>query len=210
MTTIQVDVQSLRADGLRPEELAELRGCIKAVRDGTKEYYVELTNKKQTKGKKRMPGVDFEPHPALAPHAHRGWLVAAPVNQKGEVYIHLYDEARAKVLGENFGHTNATLRGLRSFEVMVDPRTGEAISRPGPLGAPEPKPEPKPEPAPQQQQGQAFQGFDPRLFQAAAMFFTAQAFTMLAQVFQAQAQQAQAQAQAQQSPPVRQPTPTAP
>jgi len=133
MTTQTQNAKPIVAEGLKPSELDELLLCIAGVRSGQLEYFVTLTNKKQTKSRRRIAGVDYEANPALSPNAHKGWLVAAPVNKKGETYLHLFDEARAQELGENFGHTRATLRGLRSFVVESDPRTGDSITRPGPL-----------------------------------------------------------------------------
>lgn len=132
MTTMQTQEPLARivvqANSLKPDELDALQECIDGVRSGEKEYYVLLTNKKQTNSKKRMPGIHYDAHPALAPHAHKGWLVAAPLNKQEQIYLHIFDEARAQELGENFGHTRVTLKGLRSFEVLR--------SRPGPLAAP--------------------------------------------------------------------------
>jgi len=133
MTTQTQNAKPIVAEGLKPSELAELKACIAGVRSGQTEYFVLLTNKKQTNSRRRIAGVDYEANPALSPNAHKGWLVAAPLNKKGETYLHIFDEARAEELGENFGHTRATLRGLRSFVVETDPRTGDPITRPGPL-----------------------------------------------------------------------------
>jgi len=156
---ITTKARTIDADALRAGELEELRECIYQVQTGKLEYYVLLTNRKQTRSKKRMPGQDYDPNPALAPHAHKGWLVAAPVNKKGFVYLHIYDEARAQERGEGFGHTRITLQGLRSFEVLRD--------RPGPLAEPEPE-TPKP-----------VQGPDPQALMGQAMVFMGQA--MIAQ-----------------------------
>lgn len=134
MTTTLTQAEHIQAAGLNTGELEELRECIFNLQNGRKEYYVLLTNRKQTKSKKRKPGEHFEAHPALAPHAHKGWLVAAAINQQGGIYLHMYDEARAKIRGDGFGHTRVTLQGLRSFEVLRD--------RPGPLGEPTPQPQP--------------------------------------------------------------------
>jgi hypothetical protein len=161
----------IQADALTPSELEELRECIFKVRSGQREYNVLLTNRKQTKSKKRLPGQHYDPNPALAPHAHKGWLVAAPTNKKGEVYLHLYDEARAQARGDGFGHTRVTLRGLRSFEVL-----GE---RDGPL-APD-------EPQTAQATAQAV-GLDPRVLMAQAMLMQAAGLNYMAQALMAQAQ----------------------
>ena len=155
-------VEGLVAEGLRPSELAELERCVNAVRAGELEFYVKLTNKKQTASKKRMPGEHYDPDPTLVPGAHKGWLVAAPLNKEGNVYLHVYDEARAKERGEGFGHTRVTLKGLRSFEVVTDPRDGEQIVRPGPLAEPESESEPTP-------QAQAVVAFDAALASQALM-----------------------------------------
>ena len=74
-----------------------------------------------------MPGQDYRPDPSLAPHAHEGMLVAAPLNKQEQVYLHLLDEARAPG-DEPTGHTRVTMRGILSFKVL-----GE---HPGPLAKP--------------------------------------------------------------------------
>ena len=130
--TTATQARPIQADGLRAHELEELRECIHNVQKGLVQYEVLLTNRKQTKSKKRLPGEHYDAHPALAPHAHKGWLVAAPTNREGFVYLHIYDEARAQTRGDGFGHTRVTLNGLRSFEVLR--------SRPGPLAPDEPIP----------------------------------------------------------------------
>ena len=162
----------IRADGLQSDELVTLKECIAGVRAGKKEYFVLLTNRKQTNSKKRMPGEHYAANPALAPHAHRGWLVAAPTNKKGLVYLHIYDEARAKEKGERFGHTRVTLQGLRSFEVEHDPRSYQPITRPGPLGQPQPVPTPQPATVPMP---------DPQALMGQAMILMGQAMVIQAQ-----------------------------
>lgn len=179
-TTAEQTSEQIRADALRPAELAELQECVRHVQSGELQYYVELTNRKQTKSKKRLPGEHYDPDPALRPHAHRGWLVAAPTNLQDEVYLHIYDEARAKVQGENFGHTRVTLRGLRSFKALTDPRTGERITRPGPLGSPASTGPGQTPPF----AGQSFPAFSPQMLMAWAMFMQGQALAMMAQAMQ--------------------------
>jgi len=126
---------------LTADEHDVLLKCVNAVRAGEIEFYVKVTNRKVTNSKKRMPGEHYEPDPTLVPGAHKGWLVAAPINQKGKVYLHIYDEARAKSKADRFGHTRITMEGIRSFAVEFDPRSYEPITRPGPLGDHDPTPE---------------------------------------------------------------------
>jgi hypothetical protein len=124
-----------------------------------------------------MPGVDYEPLPGLTPDCHIGWMSKAPTNQRGEVYFYVYDKARA-LAGEN-GHTNITLQGVRSFEVLW--------SRPGPLAQ-----EPQEAPNLQQQAPQGFpqqpQGFSPEMLMAQNLMLMAQNLILMAQSLTAQAQ----------------------
>jgi len=115
-------VTDIVTPNLSDAESVALLDAINAVRSGEKDFQVLLTNSKVTGGRKRLGGVDYDPVAGLAPHAHLGWLTKAPTNKKGEVYVYVYDEARAQA-GEN-GHTNVTMRGIQSFRVL-----GE---RPGP------------------------------------------------------------------------------
>lgn len=169
MTTRTYDSQpaisSVQADSLRPDEVDELRRAINGVRSGETEYLVLLTNRKQTNSKKRLPGTHYDAHPALAAHAHKGWLVAAPLNARGEIYLHIYDEARAQERGKNFGHTRVTLKGLRSFEILRE--------RPGPLA--------DPDETVAAGSAQTFVGFDPQAAMANALFLQAQALTLMGQ-----------------------------
>lgn len=134
-------VSAISTPNLTSTESSELLACINEVRAGGKRFYVRLTNRKQTKGHKRMPGVDYRADPALAPHAHEGWLYAAPTNKKRMVYLRLMDEARAP-LGEDgepeldpetgepirkWNYTSVTMAGILSFKVIGD--------APGPLAA---------------------------------------------------------------------------
>ena len=156
---------------LTQDEHDSLLDAINGVRAGEKEYYVLLTNRKVTKSRKRIADEDYVPHKALAPFAHKGWLVAAPTNQKGAVYLHVYDDARQNEAAEH-GHTRISMLGIRSFEVL---RT-----RSGPL-APE-----EGEQAPQLEQQvvpqpMAYQPCgDPRVMLAQAMFLQAQALFQMA------------------------------
>ena len=148
-------VESIDTPNLTAGENQELLDCINAVRAGETEFYVKVTNKKVTKSRKRMPEQDYDPDPTLVPYAHKGWLVAAPLNKQKKVYLHIYDEARAKSKGDKFGHTRVTMEGILSFAVETDPRNDEKITRPGPLGDPEPTPEVV-EPSPQAQAAPVF------------------------------------------------------
>ena len=136
---------------LTDNERIKLQACIDRVRSGEREFFVRVTNHKVTRSRKRVDGEDYNAKRALAPHAHEGWLVAAPTNKKGEVYIHIFDEARAKDPNE-FGHTRITMMGIQSFEVVRDPLTGQDITRPGPLGIEDAR-----QPAPKQAQAQQAQ-----------------------------------------------------
>ncbi len=170
---------------LTDNERIKLQACIDRVRSGEREFFVRVTNHKVTRSRKRVDGEDYNAKRALAPHAHEGWLVAAPTNKKGEVYIHIFDEARAKDPNE-FGHTRITMMGIQSFEVVRDPLTGQDITRPGPLGIEDAR-----QPAPKQAQAQQAQAQqpqlgDPRLLMAQAMFFQAQALMQMGQAMLAQ------------------------
>ena len=183
------------AASISPEERAALLKCVNGVRSGEVEYYVVVTNRKQTKSKKRMPGEDYAPDPALVPYAHKGWLVAANKNQKKEVYLHIYDEARAKLKGDNYGHTRVTLRGLRSFKIETDPRTGEEITRPGPMGLDDPAADP----APVAEAQAPVAPFDPNLA-AQSLMVQSQAFMAQSQAFMAQSQALMMRAYGQNTP----------
>jgi len=178
--TTTTQARTIQANALRPSELEELRECIHQVRSGQKEYYVLLTNRKQTKSKKRLPGEHYDPNPALAPHAHKGWLVAAPTNKKGATYLHIYDEARAQERGDGFGHTRVTLEGLRSFEVLRE--------RPGPLAPDEPETAQGFTAQAPQATAQGFAA-DPRMLMAQAMLMQAAGLQYMAQALMAQASQ---------------------
>jgi hypothetical protein len=183
-------VADIVVPNLDPDEKLVLLDCINKVRAGELEYYVTVTNRKVTKSRKRLPDRDYRPDPALVPYAHKGWLVAAPINQKGLVYLHIYDEARAKSAGDKFGHTRVTMEGIQSFTVEHDPRTFEPITRPGPLADPDDHPaaaSEHPDPV-----------TDPLLVAANALFTQAQACTQMGQALLAQAA---VQAQARINPP---------
>lgn len=131
-------VGDIVTNNLTSEESALLLDCINKVRAGETEFYVLLTNEKVTPTKRRMPGNDYVAHPALAPHAHKGWLVAAPLNKKGDVYLHILDDARMIVdeTGEHPGHTRITMQGILSFEVLKS-RPGRA-TKPAATSVPAP------------------------------------------------------------------------
>lgn len=175
-------VTDISTPNLTDKESALLLDCINKVRSGEKEYLVLLTNKKVTNTPKRMPVEDYQPHPALAPNAHKGWLVAAPTNKEGKVYLHLLDGARIPPDDGDFGHTRITMDGILSFEVLRE--------RPGPL-APfeyEAGPEaPQPEHGPPPPIPSFGQPFDPRVLMAQALMFQAQAMLLQAQALMAQA-----------------------
>lgn len=176
-------VPNIVAPNLTDTESDKLLDCINAVRSGEKQFLVLLTNRKvrngageYAHGRKREAGHDYDPCEGLTPDAHLGWMSKAPTNKQGEVYVYVYDEARA-LAGEN-GHTNVTMVGIRSFRVLAE--------RPGPLAV-EPKtapqlqqaPQPAPQPAP----------FDPRLLMAQSMFAMSQALALQAQALMAQVTQ---------------------
>jgi len=190
MTTAVQDRIVAHAPNLNPAQQAELQRVIDAVSRGEREFYVLVAYRKQTPAPARVAPGDFDQHPALAKGAHKGWLVAAALNQQGEPYLHLYDEARA-LQPDEYGHTRLKPEGILSFEVLRE--------RPGPLGVHDdeaPAPEaPRPDPQPQGFQG--FQGFpqgapvlDPQ-----ALMLQAQACMAMAQAFMLQAMAAQASAQ---------------
>jgi hypothetical protein len=112
-------VSAISTPNLSNEESAALLDCINAVRSGEKVFLVRLTNQKVTKSRKRQPGVDYRPDPALRPHAHEGLLVKAPTNGQGEVYLHILDQAR-RPGDEEHGHTRITMRGILSFRVLAE------------------------------------------------------------------------------------------
>jgi hypothetical protein len=178
-----VAADAVDTPNLTPAERSALIDCINSVRAGEVEFYVTVTNRKVTKSRKRLPNRDYVPDPALVPYAHKGWLVAAPINQQGKVYLHIYDEARAASQGDDYGHTRVTMEGILSFKVETDPRTGEPITRPGPLGDPDdaiyggdPVPEPVAAAAPAYPEPMV----DPLLMAANAMFASAQALSQQA------------------------------
>lgn len=185
---------------LTATESSKLLDAINAVRAGEKVYTVRLTQRKLRKpdgsykhGRKRVPGVDYVPDPALAPDAHEGLLYAAPTNKRGEVYLRLRDGARRPVdLAEGadeFGFTCATMEGLRSFRILAE--------FDGPLAAPKPEPQPEPAGLHGGPQPQPFGGgFDPQALVALAMSFNAQAATLQAQAASLNAQAAALLAQA--------------
>ena len=183
-------VEAIVADGLTDDECEVLLRCINGVRSGETEYFVELTNRKQTNSRKRMPGDDYQADPALVPGGHRGWLVAAPRNKAELIYLHVYDEARAASKGDKYGHTRATLQGLRSFKVMEDPRTGDPITRPGPLA---PDVEDVVEAEAPQAQAPVAAAFDPQK--------ASQALMLQSQAMMCQAQALMLQAYSQPNPP---------
>jgi len=123
-------VSAISTPNLTDAEASALLECINDVRAGQKQFYVRLSNRKTTNGRKRMPGVDYQADRSLAPHAHEGWLYAAPTNKKKKVYLRLKDEARAKPdqepeidpeTGEpvvRWDYTSITMEGILSFKVI--------------------------------------------------------------------------------------------
>ncbi len=142
---VEPPVSAISTPNLNDAESSRLLDCINGVRGGTTVYFVRLTNRKQTRSPKRMPGADYRADPGLAPHAHEGWLVSAPTNKKRRVYLHVLDRARAGVESERdasemtwaeiraeldadrllpkkqrkWNHTRITMAGIRSFRVLV-------------------------------------------------------------------------------------------
>jgi hypothetical protein len=180
-------VADISTPHLTSKESSKLLECINGLRSGEKQYLVRLTNRKARKpdgsykhGKKREAGVDFKADPALAPDAHEGIFYAAPTNKQGEVYLRLKDGARAPE-DEDHGWTCVSLSQIRSFRVL-----GEFD---GPLANPAQATEPE---APRLEQPQGFpggfQGFDPRILMAQAMFAQAQAMILMGQALMAQTQ----------------------
>lgn len=180
-------VPSIITPNLTDEEAAELLDAINDVRAGDKEFYVVVTNKKVTKSRKRLPERNYVPHPALAPHAHKGWLVAANTNKKGEVYLHILDEARRRPeQDENHHHTRVTMKGILSFEIQK--------VRSGPLAAVWfPERLYKPENGPREPAQDASQEapnpdlafiYDPRFLRAQAALLRAHAVIQQAQAMQ--------------------------
>jgi hypothetical protein len=137
-------VTAISTPNLTEQSASKLLNCINEVRSGEKVFFVRLNNRKQTKSPKRMPNRDFQPDPGLSPGTHEGWLVSAPTNKKGKVYLHLLDRARAgvdsgvephdlswadihaelaedKLLPKNerrWNHTRITMLGIRSFRLI--------------------------------------------------------------------------------------------
>lgn len=189
-------VSAIATPNLTDSESVEFLDSINAVRSGEKQFFVLLTNHKVLKadggyahGPKRVPERDYDPHPALKPHAHMGWMSKAPTNDRGEVYVYVFDAARAQA-GEK-GHTNVTMEGIHSFKVLNE--------RPGPLAKPEPvRLERKPEPvAPQPEPVD----YKPLMVQAMALYaqsasLQAQATALMAQALMAYQQQPQPSAPA--------------
>lgn len=174
---VEPSVLDIQTPNLSDDESASLLEAINEIRAGRKQYLVLLTNRKVRKangdyayGPKRVAGEDYDALPGVSPNTHIGWMSKAPTNKRGEVYVYVYDEARAQA-GEN-GHTNVTMTGIQSFKILAE--------RPGPL-AYQAEPE-----SPRLEQSQASQGFapqpfDPRTLMAQAMFLQAQAASLQAQ-----------------------------
>ena len=81
--TTATQARPIQADGLRAHELEELRECIHNVQKGLVQYEVLLTNRKQTKSKKRLPGEHYDAHPALAPTPTRAGSWPPPRTGRG-------------------------------------------------------------------------------------------------------------------------------
>lgn len=166
-------VLDIQTPNLMDDEAEALLTAINGVRSGERQYLVLLTNRKVRKangdyahGRKRVAGEDYDALPGVAPNTHIGWLTKAPTNKRGEVYVYVYDEARAQA-GEN-GHTNVTMTGIQSFKILSE--------RPGPLAQ-----QPEAPRLEQQPQGFAQQPFGPQALMAQAMFLQAQAAALQAQ-----------------------------
>lgn len=140
---VEPPVTAISTPNLTEKSAAKLLNCINAVRSGEKVFFVRANNRKVTKSPKRMPDRDYQADRGLAPGTHEGWLVSAPTNKKGKVYLHLLDRARAGVdsdveaydmtwaevqaeLAEDkllpkrerrWNHTRITMLGIRSFRV---------------------------------------------------------------------------------------------
>jgi len=158
-------VESIDTPRLSESERAEFLRCINGVRSGRYTYEVLLSNHKETDTPPRIAGEDYDRHNALAPGGHLGRMLRAPTNQRGLVYVYVYDEGRA-LNGEN-GHTNVTMAGVSSFKVLSE--------HPGPLAqlhhgtGRDSEPEPQPQP------------FDPRSVVLMAQLMIAQGQGMVTQ-----------------------------
>ena len=138
-------VTAISTPNLTEKSAGKLLNCINAVRSGEKVFFVRANNRKVTNSPKRMPGRDHKGDPGLSPGTHEGWLVSAPTNKKGKVYLHILDRARAgvdsdveaydmtwaevqaeldqdKLLPKNercWNHTRITMLGIQSFRVIT-------------------------------------------------------------------------------------------
>ena len=134
------EVSAVHAPHLSDEAQRDLLNAINDVRTGKKVFYVRLTNRKVTKAPARVPEQDYRPDPGLQPHAHEGWLIAAPTNRKRKVYLRLKDEARQRMVEDDgprgWFHTCISLEGIRSFKILRDAPGPEALAQPQPQAAP--------------------------------------------------------------------------
>jgi hypothetical protein len=105
-----------------------LLAAINGTRMGVFLFSVACEYDKQTKAKPRIEGETYVGLPGTTSKLHLGTLVAAPTNKEGEVYLRVFDMARAD--GESAANWTALkLSGLKSFQVRG--------ASPGPL-APKP------------------------------------------------------------------------
>jgi hypothetical protein len=93
-----------------------LLAAINGTRLGLFTFSIAVEYAKQTKAKPRIEGEHYMGLPGTSTQLHVGTLVAAPTNKEGEVYLRVFDMARAD--GENAAAWTALkLCGLKAFQV---------------------------------------------------------------------------------------------
>ncbi len=101
---------------LKPEEQMSLLLAVNGVRAGLWAFYVAFEYDKQTKAPPRVAGKDFMPIPTASGKLHMGWVVKAPTNKQGKVYLLIADVARADGQ-KHFGWTAVRPEGLKNIQI---------------------------------------------------------------------------------------------
>lgn len=123
-------ITSIDAKTITAHERMQLLIAINGTRSGLFRFYVAFEYKKQTKSPPRIAGVDFLQLPGCPTNVHLGWLVAAPTNKNGKIYLRLADVARAD--GQNYtAWTSVIPTGLTSFQIRgIAPSTAPLPAQP--------------------------------------------------------------------------------
>jgi len=101
---------------LTPEEQMSLLLAVNGVRMGLWTFYVAFEYDKQTKTPPRIGGTDFVQIPTASPKLHMGWVVKAPENKDGKIYLLIADVARADGT-KHFGWTAIRPEGLKNLQI---------------------------------------------------------------------------------------------